>query len=222
MFQESFYVDLRGHIKRLISNCLCQPGKSLPACVKENHPTCSSNAKIDSVTSRQEYIRKFLLLSAFLCQQNRPDHDIALYTNRRREQGRRKRVRLSQEASSKEKRDVVEMTSRSCFPLERMFSVFSSIVGKYAVPEDEKRLQDYDHEVHEYVSGLGSSNLFAALAELRDLGLLVATGQEATLEMPLDSNAKQYFCRISYNEACKIADSIGFPLRQYLINDQQL
>jgi len=219
--QESFHVDLRVHIKRLIVHCLCQPGKNLPEFDADEQINRPETAKYDTNTSREEYIRKFLLLSAFLCQQNRPGHDIALYTNRRREQGKRKRVRLSQEASSKESGDAVEMSPKF-FPLERMFSVFSSIVGKYAIPEDEKKGQNYDETVHEYVSGLGSSNLFTALAELRDLGLIVANGQEATSEMSLDSNATQYFCRLPYNDACRIAESVGFPLHQYLIHDHQL
>jgi hypothetical protein len=219
--QESFHVDLRVHIKRLIVHCLCQPGKSLPEFDADKQTNCPATEKFDTETSRDEYVRKFLLLSAFLCQQNQPGHDIALYTNRRREQGKRKRVRLSQEASSKGSGVAVEMSPKF-FPLERMFSVFSSIVGRYAIPEDERKGQDYDETVREFVSGLGSSNLFTALAELRDLGLIVANGQEATAEMSLDSNAKQYFCRLSYTDACRIAESVSFPLHQYLIHDHQL
>lgn len=98
--------------------------------------------------------------------------------------------------------------------------MFSSIVGKYAVSEESMRAQDYDKEAHEYVSSLGSVQLYAALSDLRDLGLLVDTGQEATFQFSLDSNVKQYSCRLSYAEACKIAEAVGFPLAQYLMTDQ--
>lgn len=213
-------MDLRVHMKRLVVHCLCQPGKSLPQYDSDNQTNHQITAKYKTSRARDEYIRNFLLLSAFLCQRNRPSHDIALYTNRRREQGKRKRVRLSQEASSKEFGDTIE-TSLRFFPLERMFSVFSSIVGKYGILEDEKNEQDYDETVRDYVSGLGSSSLFTALAELRDLGLIVVNGQDASVEISFDSNAKQYSCRLQYNEACKIADTVGFPLHHYLINEQQ-
>lgn len=214
-------MDLRVHMKRLIVHCLCQPGKSLPQYDSDNQTNRQTTANYTTGKARDEYIRNFLLLSAFLCQHNRPSHDIALYTNRRREQGKRKRVRLSQEASSKEFGDAIEISPRF-FPLERMLSVFSSIAGKYGVLADEKNGQDYDETVREYVSGLGSSSLFTALAELRDLGLIVVNGQEASVEISFDPNAKQYSCRLPYNEACKIADAVGFPLHHYLINEQQL
>jgi len=98
--------------------------------------------------------------------------------------------------------------------------VFSSIVGKYAVSEEFTRAQDYDKEAHEYVSSLGSVQLYAALSDLRDLGLLVVAGQEATFQFSFDSNAKQYSCSLSYAVAHKIAEAVGFPLSQYLMTDQ--
>ena len=207
-------------MKRLIAHCLYEPCRvldydpSIRPSYAQPYGETSDEKKIN--TDSIPFLSKFLILSAFLCQHNRPDHDVTLYTNRRREGGTRKKPRLPKK-SFKEK-DSSDGRSRACFPLERMLSVFSSIVGKYAVPETTGTA-NYNQEVIEYVSSLGSAPLFAALAELRDLGLLAVTGQDAMSELSLDSSAHKYHCSLSHDEAFTIADNVGFPLCQYLVSD---
>lgn len=121
---------------------------------------------------------KYLLLACFICQSNHHDADKKLFLM----EGNGRRRRRNAETTV-----VPRRSSRSSFPLERLFSIYVSIVSlnEPQVPAD------------------GDLDFFERLAYLRDHGILLPKGQG-------------WACTISAHKANAVAKSVDFALSNYV------
>ena len=175
---------------------------------------------------------KFLLLSAYLCQKNRQEQDLALFTNHNK--GRRRKTSSEGNnavdgegdlfASSAAAQQRLRSFRLTGFPLERMISVFSSILSKYGT-ESELLKDTTQEDGYLNVTGVGSTQLFACLAELRDLGLLcdmnsgISAGAAVGVGQ-IDMTAKKYTCNLSDADATGLAQELEIPLQKYLLQER--
>lgn len=133
-------------------------------------------------------LQKYALLAAYLCQVNRPDKDRKLFSI---EKNGRKR-RATDNADEEGAFGLAAKRVRT-FPVERMLSVFVSVVGLHSTGSDEERIRS-----------LGSTAFFGSLAELREMGLVLG-------------DARRCWCSLSASEAQGIAKSLNFPLDKYML-----
>lgn len=172
---------------------------------------------------------KFLLLSAFLCQNNCKSHDKRLYTNAKSKTRTKSLNKGSNDGvafgvvSSSSSSTTLTTRKMATFPRERMLSVFSSIVGRYgnndSLPHTIGSSND-DRHCHSSKKGsinvqmLGTVHFFESLVHLRSLGFL----EKRCNGLPsLDATNVQYNCNISRAFAEEISNEVQFPLGQYLM-----
>ena len=205
----------RPYIKRLISQCLLQPGQILA--LSDNESTSFSLAL--------PYLSKFLLLAAYLCQNNTPDKDQTLFTS----QGKGKRKKMSANQNDSISHASNQITQRklksdriSSFPLERMLSVFSSICNKYGYDMDSDALKSIvGKELYLDMNSIGSTALFQNIAELKAMGLLEEVGSNSAFEdskiYSRSVTSTKYICNVSRIQIDSIASELNFPLMEHLI-----
>jgi hypothetical protein len=219
--------NMRPHLRKLITNCLYRPFRSLKT-------SRSSAAAVHSETYSISlpYYTKFLLLAAYLCQTNRADTDRLLYTNYRAGRKRRKRLDANSNNNNDAPSHAASHTASfidrvPSFPLERMLSVFSSICNKYASkivcntadPGAPITLTNDSIDT----AHLGNLSLMRCLLELRHCGLLEEAASSGTdwsdekLAYSKSMSSTKFICRLSKQEANEIAKSLNFPLDAYLI-----
>jgi hypothetical protein len=130
---------------------------------------------------------KYLLLAAFICQSNHHDSDKSLFLTQRNGK-RRKQKEAHEEAAQSSSQPRSITSSRASFPLERLFSVYVSIVS---LNEREQQL------------AVGDLQFFDRLAYMKDLGILQKKGQG-------------WICMITAAKALEVAESIQFSLGSYM------
>lgn len=201
---------IRPHVRRMLNECLLQPGNTLQE-VKEERSQESNENEIDL-----PYYSIFLLLAAYLCQVNKAENDLKLYTNRASGQ-RTRRGRGSKQpndtqmesithASSSKAQQNLKIEKIPSFPLERLLSIFSSITGKYASDENSTN------------KNLGSTTTFAKITELEELGYISCIHQNTSSRKShiMTTSTLKYHCKISKNQAVQFAKQVHFPLSNYL------
>lgn len=160
---------------------------------------------------RLPYVTKFLLLAAFLCQNKRAESDKNLFTKRNtgksRRGGNKTDLGSSYASSSTE---LKQLTVRQpSFPIERLLSVFHSIMGSYG----QHSMQQNGGSTHD-VSALGSERLFRNISQLSATGLIRRVGRKTKDVTEIMTSAK-FSCSLSREDADLIAKSVGFPLDKY-------
>jgi len=195
--------NIRESMRKLLSNTVMMPGRVLMK--QTQHP----------YAGRLPYITKFLLLAAFLCQNKRSEQDANLYTRQNTGKSKRRRANkpgdeTAYAASSK------DMTQRQpSFPLERMLSVFYSIIDQYG----QNHYMTYKEEGASVAAQLGTERLFRNISQLIATGLLSTTGSakfnERYNQNLMDKTDAKFSCNISRDDARFIATSVGFPLEKY-------
>ena len=230
-------LDIKGRkpMREIMSKCLFAPVQKLDTTAyPESHFDATYLQSLrdlqGSSLAQLSYMAKFLLLSAYLCQKNRQEQDLALFTNHNK--GRRRKTSSEGNnagdgegdlfASSAAAQQRLRSFRLTGFPLERMISVFSSILSKYGT--ESELLKDTAQEENGYlnVTGVGSTQLFACLAELRDLGLLcdMNSGLSAVGMGQIDMTAKKYTCNLSDADATGLAQELEIPLQKYLLQER--
>jgi hypothetical protein len=174
--------------------------KILPSLRNElEHSLFSLRGNTDNNVHKMSLWSKYLLLSAFLCQVNRADRDKHLFSIEKN--GKRQRANTNRDREE----DIAfgkRTTQRpKAFPLERMLSVYVSLVGLNQ--EDE-------------LGSLGSVAFFQSLANMRDIGLLHEQPMR-TADQPLRLVEPRYWCSLTLEEARTIASGISFPLDRYML-----
>lgn len=151
-------------------------------------------------------LAKYLLISSWLCQVNRPDRDRELFTMQKT--GRR---RHTVDTASTTTENIaygsalaVKQTKSRGVPFERILSVFVSLVGL----NDSRRNQNDGS-----LQALGTNVFNETLASLRDIGLLY---ERPVRTEPIHSIEPRYFCSLTKEEAFDIASSLGISLERYL------
>lgn len=160
---------------------------------------------------------KYLLLAAYLCQVNRPERDKHLFSIQKNGR-RRKSVSESNTASEDTAFGVnVAAQPRSLrlrtFPLERMLSVFVSVVTLHQMANNKESLPEEDSE---QLLSLGDASLQQNLEYLQDVGMLheqPATGPNDLIRLI----GRRYWCELTEAEATRLADNLQFPLTRYIL-----
>jgi hypothetical protein len=188
----------------------------------------SRQAQIVSPDSGKQdlaYLGKCLMLAAFICQHNKADRDKQLFTiqkngkknnaNKRKSPGEDLAYGTSQNSAPKSFRPRL-------FPMERMLSIFVSIVGLNQQNEKAGGSSGQRQRGSEIKPAkIGSSDFFENLATLRDIGVLrdkanVSAPGGATSMDTINMSAPRYWCTLTKDEADHIARSVNFPLEDYL------
>ena len=232
-------LDMKGRkpMREIMSKCLFAPVQKLDTTAyPESHADATYLQSLrdlqGSSLAQLSYMAKFLLLSAYLCQKNRQEQDLALFTNHNK--GRRRKTSSEGNnavdgegdlfASSAAAQQRLRSFRLTGFPLERMISVFSSILSKYGT-ESELLKDTTQEDGYLNVTGVGSTQLFACLAELRDLGLLcdmnsgISAGAAVGVGQ-IDMTAKKYTCNLSDADATGLAQELEIPLQKYLLQER--
>jgi len=232
-------LDIKGRkpMREIMSICLFVPVQKLDTTAyPESNPDTAylqilRNLQGSSL-AQLSYMAKFLLLSAYLCQKNRQEQDLALFTYHNK--GRRRKASTGNNsgdgdgegalfASSAAAQQQLRSFRLTGFPLERMISVFSSILSKYG-SESELLRNKIGKDGYLEVTGVGSTQLFACLAELRDFGLLCDMNGGPSTDAaagtgPIDIAAKKYTCNLKDADATALAKELDIPLQKYLLQE---
>ena len=230
-------LDIKGRkpMREIISKCLFAPVQKLDTTA---YPETNQDATFlrtvrdlqGSSLAQLSYMAKFLLLSAYLCQKNRQEQDLALFTHHNK--GRRRKT--SSEGNNADGEGALFASSAIAqqqlrsfrlvgFPLERMISVFSSILSKYG-SESEFLRGKIQQDGYLNVTEVGSTQLFACLAELRDFGLLCDMNGGLSANVAggtghIDMAAKKYTCNLADADATALANELEIPLQKYLLQE---
>lgn len=181
-------------------------------------------------------LAKYLLLAAYLCQSNRPDRDKYLFSIEKN--GRRRRRDTDHQGGGagggfgggREADDGNDLVGGGggaaaalsglprprSFPLERLLSVYVSVVGLAASggsSSADECIRNVGHPIAE--EALGNSALYETLAHLCDLGLLHEWPARSIHDTVRLADPK-YWTSLSTEEAQSMAASLQLPLDKYL------
>ena len=160
---------------------------------------------------------KYLLLAAYLCQVNRPDRDKHLFSIQKN--GRRRKSATESNTASEDTAFGADAMAQPkslrlrTFPLERMLSIFVSVVTLHQMANNKESLPEEDTE---QLLLLGDASLQQNLEYLQDVGLLheqPATGPTD----PVRLTGRRYWCELTEVEALQLAESLEFPLTRYIL-----
>jgi len=160
---------------------------------------------------------KYLLLAAYLCQVNRPDRDKHLFSI---DKNGRKRKSVTETNTASE--DTAFGTDSlpqpktyrlRTFPLERMLSIFVSLVTLHQIEGHKDSLPEQETE---QLLSLGDVSLLHNLEYLQDLGMLHEQPVTGPAE-PIRLTGRRYWCELTENEALRLAESLQFPLTRYIL-----
>ncbi|KAL9183842.1 hypothetical protein ACHAXT_004698 [Thalassiosira profunda] len=192
--------SVRDSMRNLLSSVVMMPGRVL----EKQH--------VEPYAKRLPYTTKFLLLAAYLCQSKRPDQDVNLFTTKNTGKSKRRRSKadngLAYASSSKELKQRLPS-----FPLERLLSVFYSIIGQYG-----QHFMTYKEEGATAAAQLGTNRLFQSVAQLIASGLLRSVGSLKFDERCPDLTemiSAKFQCTINRVDARAVAGSVAFPLDKY-------
>jgi len=156
-------------------------------------------------------VSNFLLISAFLCQHNKSDRDISLFTTKRSQS----KGRLPQASES-------ESSKPNSFHIERLLSVCASILAhRGSETSDSVRCDN-----------MGSTAMFYSLKQLFDMDLLnssthhqlTSRAQERITSLESTESGELFWHKISENLSCglsleevlSVAEKLEFPLEHYV------
>ena len=160
------------------------------------------------------YLCKCMILASFICQHNKADKDKQLFTITGN--GKRRRQSQHQEEGDPESaafatwdQERLRMLRPRSFPLERMLTIFVSIVGLH----EQRQLVLNDETTESFMSSLGNSTFLETLGQLRAMGFLRELPREGGICM----GGAMYCCDMGRDDAELLARSIDFPLERYLV-----
>ena len=167
------------------------------------------------------YLSKCLLLAAYICQTNRPDKDKQLFTiqkNGKKSNTARKKSH-GEDLAFGSSRNVSSKGYRPrLYPMERMLSVFVSIVGLNQGQQPGRKSKEMGGSPTITPGSIGSTDFFEALAYLRDIGILHdKAGRSSSVTDTQNLVNPKFWCSTTRDEADTVAKSIGFPLDDYLL-----
>jgi hypothetical protein len=166
---------------------------------------------------------KYLLLAAYICHTNRQDKDRQLFTIERNGKKRRK----TKEADIDEEtaygigsqHDVPKTIRPTTFPMERLYSLYVSIVTLCRSHNSSLYLTDNDSndiDDNEMFRSLGNVRFLDTITYLRDIGILHDYPKRSVTD-PIRYSQRLLWTSITRDEAHRIATSIEFPLDRYIL-----
>ena len=195
--------NIRESMRSLLSSTIMMPGRVL---MKQNyHP----------YAGRLPYITKFLLLAAFLCQNKRSEQDRNLFTTVNTGKSKRRRTNKDGDETAYAASSKDTTQRQPSFPLERMLSVFYSIIDQYG----QQHYMTYKEGGVSISAQLGTQHLFQNISQLIATGLLCTVGSvkfnEKYNQDLMEMTTAKFSCMISRDDARIIASTVGFPLERY-------
>jgi Origin recognition complex (ORC) subunit 5 C-terminus len=166
------------------------------------------------------FLRKCLLLAAFICQKNRAENDKKVFSvqgNGRRRKSRKHETNDEDTAFASAGNGMEKLQSLRPRPflVERVFSIFVTLVrlnpdSSPSVPGTERAEYSAD--------SLGTTRLYDDFRSLIDLGFIheAASGGGDSKEK-VNFNAPKFWCSLTDQEASDLAKSTGIPLANYLV-----
>jgi hypothetical protein len=183
-------------------------------------PNANTESKEDAEND-QPYLRTCLLLAAFICQNNKADQDKRIFsiqgTGKRRgrnrvHDGASENVAFGSTLSEQQQLNMIRARP---FLLERMLSIFVTLVGLNPASEDWL-IDTGDRD--DFLQSLGSTFLYTNLAQLRDYGHLHKAGFTGSLKTEqINLSSTKYWCSLTRDEAMVLATKVDIPLATYLL-----
>lgn len=160
---------------------------------------------------------KYLLLAAYICQVNRPEKDRHMFSVEKN--GKRRRKNKEQDTGEEVafgSQDPLKTTRPRIFPLERLYSLYVSIVSLNASGTLVYRSSPEAFDESEMLKSLGDIPFLETLAYLRDIGVFHDFPKRTPTE-PIRFSQRHFWTSIASDEAFEIAASIDFPLDRYIL-----
>jgi Cdc6-like AAA superfamily ATPase len=152
-----------------------------------------------------------LLLAAFICQNNKASHDQKVFSIRGNGQRRKSHAMEDLYGGNEEDLAFGTASKSRAFVLERVYSIFVTLVRLNPTADDEG---DLDH----FMDSLGSTRLHKDLCHLVDLGHLRSATHNGLLKgEQINLSTARFTCSLSQDEANYIAKKHCIPLEQYLV-----
>ena len=202
----------------LFSLSLESPMLTLPS----SAGSIQSSLPADMSEGNHQFLRVCLLIAAFLCQNNRPDQDKRIFSiegnGKKRSRNRSSDSMMEDNmafGSTLSEQQQLKMIRPRPFPLERMLSVFVTIVGLN--PSHSKFLSgNLDRD--ELLQSLGSSYLNYHLSHLCELGYLHKVSYNGLVKgEQINLSSARFWCSLSRATADVLAKSVDIPLDQYVL-----
>jgi hypothetical protein len=163
---------------------------------------------------------KYLLIAAFICQVNRQEKDRQLFTIEKNGKKRRKTKEDDTEeelAFGAGSQDHPKTMRPRTFPLERLYSIYVSIVSLNASNSLlHSSVSDNATDENEMIRTLGNVPFLETLTYLRDIGVLHDFPKRSKSE-PIRFSQRFFWTSIARDEVQSIAISINFPLDSYIL-----
>jgi Origin recognition complex (ORC) subunit 5 C-terminus len=217
-------LSLKSHSKEIVSfldvQILPQMRQCLEAsiyCLCADSPLSYSRVAANNSQAELEnmsYLTKCLMLAAFICQTNRADKDKQLFTiqkNGKKNNGNKRKNPGEDLAYGAAKRGASKLYRPRMFPMERMLSVFVSIVG---LNKDQRSRGDRSIDYAILPANTGSADFFESMSHLRDIRVI---HDKETPSEAVNLVAPKFWCSLTREEADVVAKSVSFPLEQFLI-----
>lgn len=166
------------------------------------------------------FLRKCLLLAAFICQTNRAENDKKIFSvhgNGKRRKSRKGRETNDEDtafASAGSRMEKLQSLRPRPFLVERVFSIFVTLVR---LNPDSSPSAPGTEWVEYSADSLGTARLYDDFRSLLDLGFIHEAAFAGDTKEKVNFNAPKFWCSLTFQEASDLANSIGIPLESYLV-----
>lgn len=162
------------------------------------------------------YLAKYLLLAAYVCQANRPDRDKQLFsiqTNGKKRRGANDDTG-EDVAFGSGSQDRLKTLRPRAFPLERLYSLYVSMVSLNPSNEDDDNAPMNQDGI--MLRSLGNVSFHETVAYLIDIGILHDYPKRSASDT-IRISQRSLWSSITRDEAQEVAKSVKFPLDRYIL-----
>jgi len=206
-------------VRYAIDNGLGTFAFDLPATIAKPKSNDVTPAPASASSHDVPFLVKYLLLSAYVCQANRPDKDKQLFSIQKN--GRRKRGggnhgnNTEEEAAfgSTSVADRLRSLRPRTYPAERLYSLYVSMVSLN--PSNDLLSHD-NNDNDDALKSLGNIHFHETVAYLRSLGILHDFPKRSATDT-IRLSQRSFWSSITKDEAYQVAKSVNFPLDRYIL-----
>jgi hypothetical protein len=201
--------------------------------VVANAPSDSSK---EGRSSNHSFLRQCLILAAFVCQSNKADQDKKMFSVQANGKRRKRKAtgdlyggndedvaygEASTGSGSVGQAEQLKSLRLRSFPLERVFSIFVSLVRFNPMKTElSGSINSLGEDVDDSLltTMMGSQRLHDDIAHFIDSGKLHPTNYTGIVKgEQINLSSARFWCSVTREEAMSIADSINVPLEKYLV-----
>ncbi|CAB9521665.1 expressed unknown protein [Seminavis robusta] len=220
-------LSLESHWKQIVSFLDQQIRPHVKHCVQvsmyslvggsSDGPKSATRASHDKALSLS-YLTRCLMVAAFICQTNKADKDKQVFTiqkNGKKNNANKKKSPGEDLAFGAAKSGLSKSYRPRMFPMERMLSVFVSIVGLNKENQKGANGSGSAGDIDVQPGHVGDTDFFQSLSNLRDIGVLHDRPSSSTTDVA-NMIAPRFWCSLTREEADVVARSVNFPLQHFL------